>query len=55
LPSVEKAFHGFSNIVFRKTRFSKDSHFQRLAAVQNGGTSLYRAQLAEKLRFSTSC
>jgi hypothetical protein len=37
------------------TWFSKDSHFLELAAVKNGGTSLYRWQLAEKQRFSTSC
>jgi len=37
------------------TRFSDGSHFQWLAAMENGGTSLYRAQLVEKQSFSTSC
>jgi hypothetical protein len=37
------------------TGFSKDSHFLELAVVKNGGTSLYRQQLAEKQRFSTNC
>jgi len=52
---VEKAFRGFFNLDFPKTWFSKVSHFQRLAAVENGGTSLYRAQFVEKLRFPYSC
>jgi hypothetical protein len=36
------------------TWFSNDFHFQQLAAVKNGGTSLYRYQLAEKQHFSKS-
>jgi len=36
-------------------RFSNGSHFQWLAAIENGGTSLYRAQSAEKQSFSTAC
>jgi hypothetical protein len=53
--SVEKAIHGFFNIATRKTRFSIGSHFQWLAAIENGGTSLYRSQQVEKPGFSTSC
>ncbi len=41
--AVEKAFHGFFNIAIRKTWFSNVSHFQWLAAIENDGTSLYRA------------
>jgi len=52
---LTKSFHGFFNIAFRKARISKVSHSQRLEAVKNGGTSLYRTQLVDKLRFSTSC
>jgi hypothetical protein len=36
------------------TRFSIDFHFRWLAATENGGTSLYRAQLVEKRCFSTN-
>jgi hypothetical protein len=53
--SVEDAIHGFFNIVFRTTRFPKDSLFQRLAAAKKGETSLYRAQLVERFSFSTGC
>jgi hypothetical protein len=49
-----KAIQGFFNIVNRKTRFSIDFHFRWLAATENGGTSLYRAQLVEKRCFSTN-
>jgi hypothetical protein len=37
------------------TRFSNGSHFQWLTAIENGGTSLCRAQPAEKQSFSTGC
>jgi len=50
---LKKTIHGFFNIVIRKTRFSNDSHFQWLTAIENGGTSMYRAQPAEKQSFST--
>jgi len=53
--AVEKAFHGFFNIAIRKTWFSNVSHFQWLAAIENDGTSLYRAQGVEKQSFSTPC
>jgi hypothetical protein len=49
---LEKAIHGFSNIANRKTWFSICSHFRWLEAIENGGTSMYRAQPSEKLRFS---
>jgi len=49
------AIHGFFNIVIRKTWFSNDSHFQWHAAIENGGTSLYRAHSVEKQCFSTEC
>jgi len=38
-----------------KHGFSLPSFFQWLTAIENGGTSLYRTQAAEKLRFSTAC
>jgi len=50
-----KAVHGFFNIAIRKTRFSNGSHFQGLSAIENSGTSMYRAQHAEKHRFSACC
>jgi len=50
---LKKAIHGFFNIVTRKAWFSNDSHFQWHAAIENGGTSLYRARPAEKRCFST--
>ena len=52
---LKKAIHGFFNIVIRKTWFSNDSHFQWHAAIENGGTSLYRAHSVEKQCFSTEC
>jgi len=30
-------------------------HFRWLAAIEDGGTSLYRTQDVEKYRFSTAC
>jgi len=36
-------------------RFSNGSHFQWPTAIENDGTSLYRAQPAEKHSFSTGC
>jgi len=52
---LKKAIHGFFNIATRKTWFSNVSHFQWLIAIENGSTSLYRAQPAEKLCFSAGC
>jgi hypothetical protein len=37
------------------TWFSNGSHFQWLIAIENGGTSLCRAQPAEKQSFSAGC
>jgi hypothetical protein len=52
---LKKTKHGFFNIAIRKVRFSNGSHFQWPAAIENGGTSVYRAQPAEKHGFSTAC
>jgi len=39
----------------RKNAVSRFLHFQLLAAIENGGTSLYRTQAVEKHLFSTTC
>jgi len=52
---VEKALSRAFSTTEAENAVSRFPHFQRLTAIENGGTSLCRTQAAEKLRFSTPC
>ena len=52
---VEKALPWAFSTTKAGNAVSRFLHFQRLTAVENGDTSLCRAQAVEKLRFSTAC
>jgi len=52
---VEKVHPWTFSTTEAENAISRFLHFQWLTAIENGGTSLCRAQAAEKLRFSTAC
>ena len=52
---VEKALPWAFSITALENAIIQRLHFQRLAVVENGDTSLYRRQAVEKRSFSTAC
>jgi len=51
---VEKVHPWTFSTTEAENAVSRFLHFQWLTSIENGGTSLCRAQAAEKLRFSTA-
>ncbi len=51
---LKKSVHGLFNIAIRKAWFSNGSHFQWLAAIKKGGTSLHRELTTRNRSFSVA-